>query len=504
MKKSSSLDIRNKLLHGGFQARSEPAQQMADPLDDTPMVLTLDQLRPYEHNPRMKKNPLYDELKESIRERGLDQPPPVTRRPGEEFYIIRNGGNTRLQVLNDLWVETRDEKFYRIRCLFRPWSARGEIVALTGHLAENDMHGALTFIERALGVEHARQMYEQEVGEEISQRELARRLKADGYPISNSHISRMQDAVRYLLPAIPTLLHGGLGTDQVIKITALRRALAAVWDSYGEKIPANHQFDDFFQDALASFDSSSEPFSIARFQDELLGRLSSLISVDYNLLELDLEDVVTQNRRAAPSNNKVSQQDIGSLTELQSQEHPAESNSNTQVPPQKTSSTRTKKSSTASPISDGSAVVVSHEGNASFEQIIVDALAADAAINDVDSLRLQAAQLASEIAISVGLQDELELISSGIGFTYRNKDGDKALSPLASSTKNLLASLAGSEPQVTNLGALLLGLPLGNEHSDSEVFRLNDDDLIRLFRLIRVARRLVGGSTVTSAGDSSR
>ena len=102
------------------------------------------------------------EIKASIRERGLDAPPAITRRPGEAHYIIRNGGNTRLAILRELWSETKDERFFRIPCLFRPWPERGEIVALTGHLAENELRGGLTFIERALGVEKAREFYEQE------------------------------------------------------------------------------------------------------------------------------------------------------------------------------------------------------------------------------------------------------------------------------------------------------------------------------------------------------
>ena len=73
---------------------------------------------------------------------------------------------------------------------------------LTGHLAENELRGGLTFIERALGVEKAREFYEQESGAALSQSELARRLAADGFPVQQSHISRMNDAVRYLLPAI--------------------------------------------------------------------------------------------------------------------------------------------------------------------------------------------------------------------------------------------------------------------------------------------------------------
>src|SRR3546814_10564346 len=102
------------------------------------MMVTLNQLRPYDHDPRVTRNPAYAEIKASIRERGLDAPPAITRRPGEAHYIIRNGGNTRLAILRELWSETKEERFFRIVCLFRPWPARGEIVALTGHLAENE------------------------------------------------------------------------------------------------------------------------------------------------------------------------------------------------------------------------------------------------------------------------------------------------------------------------------------------------------------------------------
>jgi len=47
-----------------------------------------------------------------------------------------------LAILNELYRETGDEKFFRFHCLFRPWDAvRGEIISLTGHLAENDLQG---------------------------------------------------------------------------------------------------------------------------------------------------------------------------------------------------------------------------------------------------------------------------------------------------------------------------------------------------------------------------
>ncbi|WP_341352785.1 ParB family protein, partial [Pseudomonas viridiflava] len=117
--------------------------------------------------------------------RGLDQPPSVTRRPGDTKYTVRNGGNTRLAILRELYTETGEDRFYRHNVLFRPWdSGRGEIIALTGHLAENDLRGALMFIERAVGIENARAIYEADAGEQISQRELVRRVREDGYPVS--------------------------------------------------------------------------------------------------------------------------------------------------------------------------------------------------------------------------------------------------------------------------------------------------------------------------------
>ena len=72
--------------------------------------VALNQLRAFDLNPRLTKNPEYDEIKESIRNRGLDYPPQITQRPGESFYIIANGGNTRLAILNELWLETHDKK----------------------------------------------------------------------------------------------------------------------------------------------------------------------------------------------------------------------------------------------------------------------------------------------------------------------------------------------------------------------------------------------------------
>ena len=56
----------------------------------------------------------YDVLKASIFARGLDNPPVLTRRPGDEKYMLASGGNTRLAILNELWQETQDERYHYV------------------------------------------------------------------------------------------------------------------------------------------------------------------------------------------------------------------------------------------------------------------------------------------------------------------------------------------------------------------------------------------------------
>ena len=126
MKKLSQEEITDKLHQDHFPPGPE-LERLSDPVIETPMLVTLEQLRPYEHNPRFIRNPLYDDIKASIRERGLDQPPPITRRPGETYFIIRNGGNTRLAILGELWQETHDERFFRMWTFY----LAGAIVSFT-------------------------------------------------------------------------------------------------------------------------------------------------------------------------------------------------------------------------------------------------------------------------------------------------------------------------------------------------------------------------------------
>ncbi|MFN3985905.1 MAG: ParB family protein [Rhodocyclaceae bacterium] len=543
-------DMASKLLAEGFARTGPVATALTDPVADTPMVVTLDQLRPYDHNPRVTRNPLYDEIKASIRERGLDAPPAITRRPGESAYIIRNGGNTRLAILRELWGETKDERFFRLPCLFRPWPARGEIVALTGHLAENELHGSLSFIERALGVEKARELYEQEGGQALSQSELARRLTADGFPIQQSHISRMRDAVQYLLPAIPNVLYGGLGRHQVERLSVLRRACERIWAQRAHDQRTGEDFQALFHEVVATFDSASEAFSVQRVQDELVGQMAEQLDVDYDTLNLEVGDNESRQRAlgSEPTPASAHLRRTGSTTSPARPPSEAAGTLPTHASPPSPMATTTSSSTeeAAAPAQDAHAspstsvdrlqghivspaptterlqsiqrMVADQSGDAlpDFEANVLRAIPVQAGglypISDVwyiepglDSpvrLRVHIAQFAREIAEEAGQADCIEPTDDGLGFVC-NADALSAnahsLPFLARAVLTLLQTLSigylAAPVPLTTLDDLRLTDALGpllqGRRDRFASDRLSDNGLVKLFRLLRLARRLL-------------
>ncbi|MDD1152700.1 ParB family protein [Pseudomonas sp. TNT2022 ID357] len=564
MAELSPQDMVLKLLNEGFSRTGPVAETLTDPIVDTAMVVTLDELRSYELNPRVTRNPLFDEIKASIRERGLDAPPAITRRPGEPHFVIRNGGNTRLAILRELWTETKDEQYFRIFCLFRPWPReRGEIMALTGHLAENELHGGLSFIERALGVEKAREFYELEDGKPLSQSELARRLKIDGYPIAQPHISRMQDAVQHLLPAIPNILYGGLGRPMIEQLTGLRRAAARTWESHAsEKLPAI-DFPTLFQDVLTAFDASPATFLLQRVQDELIGQMADLLGMSYDMLALQISD--SGKRWNALSSDLTD-------TAVSSTVPPTEPLSRTPSTPLSDSHTSpTKKRSDETADSSASATDTGQQHQQAGEQNalpqghtispiattdrlqsiqrLVDEHIGETApdldgsalqaipiqvdglypISDIwyiapnlqtpDHLRAHIAQFAREIAAEAGAADSVSPSAQGIGFTCVDsivRVDTSPIEPFAHAVLVLLHALSApfqpvppstsvdhSQP-VENLGPLLQGPAQTIATTQQRIARLSDAGLVKLFRLLRLARCLLDlEAGASSPSDSS-
>ena len=123
-------------------------------------VLALDEIVPFDKDPRQAPNSEYARIKDSIRAQGIDQPLVVTRRPGAAHYVIAAGGNTRLKILRELFQETNEPRFAHVTCVYKPW--RGESDIVLAHLRENDLRGGLIFLDKARAVREARQLIETE------------------------------------------------------------------------------------------------------------------------------------------------------------------------------------------------------------------------------------------------------------------------------------------------------------------------------------------------------
>ena len=170
--------------------------EVADPRFECQLNLAVDEIRPYEHNPRRANNAKFEEIKESIRASGIRNPLTVTRRPGERHFIVETGGNTRLVATQQLWAETKDPRFQKITVMFRPW--RSESHVLIAHLAENDQRGDLTYWDKANGVMALKAELEAELSRPLPLRQFEEELKQLGLSISRSSLGRFQFATEKL------------------------------------------------------------------------------------------------------------------------------------------------------------------------------------------------------------------------------------------------------------------------------------------------------------------
>ncbi|WP_197471102.1 ParB family protein [Azotobacter vinelandii] len=290
----SKPDMMEQLQKPGPALNAQRVERLSAPLAEMGMEVTLDQLIPYDKDPRIDRNPAYDEIRESIRHAGLKHPPVITQRPGDDKYMIRDGGNTRLAILNELYQETGDERFYRFWCIYKPWVS--EQAALAGHLSENENRGDLTWIQKALGLVQLKQMLEAEAGEPLSQNALARRCTELGFSISQSHISRMLYTVEHIWPSLPTVLRTGMGHAQIKTFISYREALLEIWKRTEAK-PVE-AFDAPFHEVISKFDyedATELPWSIV--EDRLLGMMSEQTGAHLNTIDYTLKEIFTYKKR---------------------------------------------------------------------------------------------------------------------------------------------------------------------------------------------------------------
>lgn len=198
--------------------------------------------------------------------------------------MIKNDGNTRLEILWEFWQETKNETFFRINTLFHPWI--GEVTLLTGHLVEDELHSRLCYIDRSVTVVGVAEVYKVEIGINFTQSQLVQKLTLNSYPISQPTVSQMMDTVNYLLPVIPDLLNAGMSRNLVQSILRLRKIAKSIWNKQNKQhntdSEQSYTFDNLFVEVLYQY--NSEIFELNKFQDELIGQMANIFECGYELI----------------------------------------------------------------------------------------------------------------------------------------------------------------------------------------------------------------------------
>jgi hypothetical protein len=115
----------------------------------------------------------------------------------------------------------------------------------------------------------------------------------------------------------------------------------------------------------------------------------------------------------------------------------------------------------------------------------------DPGVDTAERLRIHIAQFAREIAGEADLDECIDDRAEGIGFVCRAHTS--SLAPKGRAVHTLLACLAGQQPADVGLdnGQLVIDLPALLHGQGDVTRRLSDTALVKLFRLLRLARRLL-------------
>jgi ParB family protein of integrating conjugative element (PFGI_1 class) len=279
MSKQHNSDIRQVLNEPGI-GQTRPIHQL---VDGALLTLEITRVQPYDRNPRKGRNPKYDDIKASIKARGIEHPVKVTQRPGmpPDQFMISGGGNTRLAILHELREETGDPRFQSHRFIYETWKSESSHVI--AHLIENNERGEMRLIDKARAIFDAKSLLEEETGDRYTNRKLVEVLKKAGLSsVYSTLINIYEFALETLYPVIPDLLDQGLGRPQINRINKLQNAAQRLW--------AHHDPDevDAFQPlftALLARQNHADPFD--GWQEQLQADVVREIAQgDRNALEM--------------------------------------------------------------------------------------------------------------------------------------------------------------------------------------------------------------------------
>ena len=144
----------------------------------------------FDKNPRTRHDPeLYRQIKESVRESGIQQPVHITRRPGSSRFLRSQGGNTRLKIMQELLAETGDARFAEIPAIYTEYTSEADIQI--AHLIENEQRAEMCFWDKAQAYAAVREMFQSQSEKKLSLRELEALFLTHGLSLSYKTLGLM-------------------------------------------------------------------------------------------------------------------------------------------------------------------------------------------------------------------------------------------------------------------------------------------------------------------------
>ena len=198
--------------------------------------------------------------------------------------MVHAGGNTRLRILKELFAETGEPSFGTVACVVRPWTREADV--LLAHLKENDLRGALTFLDKALAVANAKRFLEAELGvDALSQIRLAELLGNQGYSVSQGLISQMAYATERLWPVLPQALESGIGRPQVARVRALDRVVRVLW--LARAVDSEAEYDLVFEALCRRYDTPD--WDIANLRRALEAEIAERAEISLHAVSLEID-----------------------------------------------------------------------------------------------------------------------------------------------------------------------------------------------------------------------
>jgi hypothetical protein len=288
----------------------------------------------------------------------------------------------------------------------------------------------------------------------------------------------------------------------------MRRAGERIWDEHSKGKTLGIDFPMLFHEALVMFDGETAAFSLPRVQDELIGQMAQWLGVDYDTLVLESEIGERRQRALAdePKQRPTADISIIPLTSPKPVSGPLSAAADTEEKKAEQVSSGIENGEEFSPpITDRlqsiQQMVAEHTGD--MPDILSDVLPSAQGslfpISDIwkiepgldapERLRVHISQFAREIAQDAEQADCITAVDEGIGFRCNASapNSSQRQAPLIALLNTLTATGASTPLTPVAIGSLLLGATEGQ----GSCARMSDANLIKLFRLIRLARRLI-------------